>query len=196
MTAFAIGLAFGAAAMAQEMSKDDYKAGQEKLAAEYMAARAACDSLSGTANEICQVDATGRAKVARAELDAAYTPSAKSRHEARVVKAEADRASALERCNDAAGNAKEVCRKEADAAATSAKADAKVQIKTTDANAARGASAGARARADAQAAEARTEATEDKLDARHGVARQQCDRFAGDAKDACLNQAKARFAKP
>jgi len=194
--AFAIGLAFSAGAVAQGMSKEDHKAGHERISAEHMTAKARCASLSGNPNDICEAEARGKAKVARAELDANYMPSGKARHEARITKAEADHAVATERCDDMAGNAKDICLKEAKAVETAAKADAKVQLKTSDSNAvANESSADARAKADNRVAEARKEATNDKRDAQHGVAKQQCDTFAGSAKDACLDQAKARFTK-
>jgi ParB-like chromosome segregation protein Spo0J len=195
--AFAMGLAFSVGAMAQGMSKQNHKAGQDRISADYTAAKARCASLSGNPNDICEAEAKGKAKVARAELDAAYLPSDKARHEARIAKAEADQAVAKERCDDMAGNAKDVCLKVANAVETAAKADAKAQMKTAEANAvASETSADARAKADNKSAEARKEATDDKLDAQHGVAKQQCDTFAGSAKDACLDQAKARFTKP
>jgi len=195
--AIATFLAFSAGAMAQGMTKDEHKAGHERIAADYAAAKAQCASLSGNPNDICEAQAKGKAKVARAELDARYMPSAKAQHEVRVVKAEADLAVAKERCDDMGGNAKDVCLKEAKAVETAAKADAKAQMKTSDANAAANeTSAAAHAKAGNQTADARKEATDDKLDAQHEVAKQQCDTFAGGAKDACLDQAKARFAKP
>mgnify|MGYP001111183614 CR=1 FL=1 len=51
--ALAIGIAFSASAMAQSMSKDEYKAGKDKISAEYKAAMAGCGSLSGNAKDIC-----------------------------------------------------------------------------------------------------------------------------------------------
>ena len=195
--AFAIGLAFSAGAMAQGMSKENHKAGHERIAVEYTAAKARCASLSGNPNDICEAEAKGHAKVARAELDATYMPGGNTHHEAHVAKAEAERAVAKERCDDKGGNAKDLCLEEAKAVETAAKADAKAQLRTSRANAvATATSADARAKADNQAAEARKEATEDKLDAEHGVAKQQCDTLAGGARDACRDQAKARFARP
>jgi hypothetical protein len=194
--ALAVGLASCTGVMAQNMSNDDYKAGQDKIAAAYKSAKAGCASFSGNTHDICMAQAQGRAKVASAELDASYKPSTKTRYQARVVKAEADYAVAKERCDDVAGNAKDVCVKEAEAAQTAAKADAKAQTKVTEANAtADEKSAEARGKANDQAADARKEASQDKIDAQYGVAKQQCDTYAGGAKDQCLDQAKARFGK-
>ena len=44
-------------------------------------------------------------------------------------------------------------------------------------------------------AEARKDAAETKRDADYRVAVERCDRMAGDAKDACVKDAKARFGK-
>ncbi len=194
--ALAIGLALSAGAMAQSMSKSDYKAGKDKITAEYKSARSACASLSGNAKDICLVEAKGKEKMTRAELDAAYKPTPKSHYRARVAKAAADYAVAKERCDDMAGNAKDVCVKEAKAAEISAKADAKAQMKTTDANTtAKEKSADARSKAKGQATDARKDAAASKLDAEYAVEKEKCDMYAGGAKDYCLNQAKVRFGK-
>ncbi|MDR3387683.1 MAG: hypothetical protein P4L92_11570 [Rudaea sp.] len=51
--ALAAGLMFGAGAMAQTMSKSDYKIGQDKISANYKAAKTACASSAGNAKDIC-----------------------------------------------------------------------------------------------------------------------------------------------
>src|SRR5690242_21434722 len=56
---------------------------------------------------------SGKEDVGKADLEARYKPSEESRYKARVAKAEADYKVAKERCDDQAGNAKEVCLKEA-----------------------------------------------------------------------------------
>ena len=43
--------------------------------------------------------------------------------------------------------------------------------------------------------EARKDAAEDKRDADYAVARERCDKFAGDAKKSCLDEAKVRYGK-
>jgi len=193
----AVSLAFSAGAMAQGLSKSDYDAGKNKIAAEYKSAKAGCASLSGNPNDICVAEARGREKIATADLDASYKPTAKTRYQARVAKAEANHAVARERCDDMAGNAKDVCVKEAKAVETGAKADAKAQMKTSDANVtAHEKSADAYGKADNQAADARKEAAQDKLAAQYEVAKQQCDMYAGAAKDVCLDRAKTRVGKP
>ena len=180
----AAGLAFGGSALAQSMSKDEY-AGKERIAADYKAAKAGCDSLAGNAKDICMAQAKGREKVAKAELEAAYKPTDKHRYDAAVARAEADYAVAKERCDDKAGNDKKVCRKEAKAAETRAKADAKANMKVVKASQAAGEKSSA----------ARKDAAEDKRDADYAVAKAKCDTLAGQAKERCVSDAKARFGK-
>lgn len=183
--ALAISLAFSASAMAQNMSKTDYKAGKAKIETEYKSAKAGCASLSGNPKDICVAEAKGKEKTAKAELEASYKPTPKTRYHALVTKAEADYAVAKERCDDMAGNKKDVCVKEAKSAETAAKADAKSQLKTSDAN----------ATASEKSAKARKDAAADKREAEYKVAKEKCDTLAGDAKSACVNEAKARFGK-
>lgn len=183
--ALAAGCAFSVAATAESISKEDYKAGKEKIEAAYKAEKAACSGFSDNRKDICIVQAKGTEKVSRAELEAVYKPDSRSRHDVLVAKAEAGYAVAKERCDDLAGNAKDVCVTEAKAAETAAKAEAKAQMKTSDAN----------AKASEKSAEARVEATKDKTDAGYEVEKEKCDTFAGAVKDQCLDKAKQRFGK-
>jgi len=196
ISAIAIGLAFSAGAMAQSMSKDQYKSGKDGIAADYKSAKATCGSLSGNANDICKAEASGKEKVAMAELEADYKPSKDASYKVRVARAEAQYSVARERCDDRAGNVKDVCVKQAEAAAVAAKADAKAWMKTANANEkAAATSAAANSKADEKGADARKDAASDKRDADYAVAKEKCGAFAGDAKSNCMNEAKARFGK-
>jgi hypothetical protein len=182
----AAALSFGGGALdAHAMSKDEYKAGKDRIAADYKAAKASCDSLAGNTKDICVAEAKGKEKVAKAELENAYKPSDKHRYDASVAKAEANYAVAKERCDDKAGNDKKVCVKEAKAAETRAKADAKANMKVVKAG----------EKASEKSTDARKDAAEDKRDADYAVAKAKCDTLAGDAKDRCMADAKARFGK-
>src|SRR5262249_30250736 len=132
--AIAIAVACGGSVMAQNMSKDQLKARKDSIAAEYKAAKGACDSFAGNAKDICKAQAAGKEKVAKAELDAEYKPSRDATYKVRVARAEADYAVAKEKCDDHAGNVKDVCVKQAKAAEVAAKADATAQKKTANAN--------------------------------------------------------------
>ncbi len=192
--AAAIALAFSAGAMAASMSKDQYKAGKASIVIDYKSASAGCDAFSANAKDICMAEAKGRENVAKAELEAGYKPANKTRYNVSIARAEADYSVAIEKCDNTAGNIKDVCVKEAKAAQIAAKADAKAQLKTADANqVANAKTAKARTKANEQTSAARADAATDKRNAGYAVAREKCDTFADDAKVACVKQAKARF---
>jgi len=194
--ALAVGLTFSPAARAEVMSKDQHKAAAKVLEAEYQAGKKACDTQAGNAKDICRAEAKGREKVASAELEAQYAPSAKTRNGVRVAKAEAAWLVASERCDDRAGNDKDVCVKEATAARVHALADADVKLTTTQANTQAGeASAGANAKAAAIGSEVRKEAASEKVDADFAVAKEKCDALAGEPKEACVAEARLRYGK-
>lgn len=194
--ALALGLAFSTATMAQNMSKSDYNAIKDKISAEYKSSKANCDSFSGNPKDICVAEVKGRKQIAKAELEANYKPSPKTRYKLRVAKAEADYAVANERCDDLDGNAEDVCVKEAKAVATAAKADAKMQMKTTDANiTAKEKSVEARNEANEKTFAARKNAAADKADAGYAVAIEKCDIYVGEAKEHCVKQAKINYGK-
>jgi len=190
----AICLVFSSGLMAESLTKDAYKAAENRIMDEYRTDKSACDSLSGNKKDICRAEAKGKEKVAEAELESVYEPSAKHYYKALVAKAEANFAIADEKCDDKSGNEKDVCVKEAKAAETSAKADAEVKMKTWNAN--REASdtsieAGMAARQ--KGADARQEAATDTRDANYTVAREKCDSLSSDAKDRCVDAAKLKY---
>ena len=111
-------------AQAATMAKADYKAGKERISAEYKTDKAACDALSGNAKDICVQEAKGKEKVAKAELEYSYTGKAKDQAKVEKVKAESTYDVAKEKCDDQAGNNKDACVKEAKAAKERALADA------------------------------------------------------------------------
>ena len=114
---------------AQAMNPTEYKAGKDKIAAEYKAAKAACDSLKDNSKDVCVAEAGGKQKVAKAELEADFKPSDKARYYVSVAKAEATYAVAKEKCDDRTGADKTACVKEAKAVEARAKADAKASVK-------------------------------------------------------------------
>jgi hypothetical protein len=69
-------------------------------------------------------------------------------------------------------------------------------MKTSDARAtASEKSANAYNKADSQSADAQKDATADKAGAEYAVAKEKCDDLAGNAKDVCVKEARARFGK-
>jgi hypothetical protein len=167
------------------MSKDSYTMAKSNAAAQYKAEKDACSSLSANAKDICMAEAKGKDHVALADAEAAYQNTAKHREAARVAHAQAAYDVAIEKCDDLAGNSKDVCVKEAKAALVKGKADAKVDRVAAD----------TRQDAAVKQSDARKEASADKRDADYEVAIEKCDALAGAAKDACIGNAKAQFGK-
>ena len=192
----AMGLTFSVGAMAEGMSKEQYKSFEKNIEAEYKVSKAGCDSLSGNANDICVAEAKGKQSVAKADLEASYKPSVKARYKAAIAKADADYSVAIEKCDDKGGNDKDVCVKEAKAEKVHGMADAKAQMKTAEAGiVAHEKSVDANATASEKSVDARNDAAVDKRDADYTVAKEKCDVLAGEAKDRCISDAKASFSQ-
>jgi len=177
----ALAAALGYSGVGLAMSKEERKAEESRINADYKNAKTRCDSLKGNAKDICMAEADGMHKVANADLDARDKGTPKAQMEARMARAEADYAVAKERCDDAAGNVKDVCIADAKAMLARAKADAKVDRETREAN--------------VRVADAQQAASKETADAEYNAARERCDRFAGDARDRCINDAKVKFGK-
>ena len=128
---------------------------------------------------------TQAVKDAKAEAEAAYKHTPKARESARVAQAQANYNVAIEKCDDLAGNRKDVCVKEAKAELVKGKANAKVDRVAADTS----------HEAATKQAEARKDASADKRDAEYKVAIEKCDALAGSAKDACVSNAKVQFGK-
>ncbi|MHB8948582.1 MAG: hypothetical protein ACYC4S_05905 [Rhodoferax sp.] len=124
--------------------------------------------------DVCIEEAKAKEKVTLAELEYSYTGKAADMTKVLQAKAKSAYAVAKEKCDDLAGNPKDVCIKEAKAVEVKALADAKLGK---------------------QIGEAKTEATDDKIDANYKVAIEKCDALAGDAKTSCVAAAKAKFGK-
>jgi hypothetical protein len=161
-------------AHAATMGKPDYAAAKSRISADYKADKTACASLSANAKDICAQEAKAKEKVARAELEYAYTGKPEDQNKVVVAKAESTYSVAKEKCDDMKGNDKDVCVKQAKATEVKALANAKMGQ---------------------QIGEAKTEASEDKRDADYKVAAEKCDSMTGDAKAGCMAAAKAKFGK-
>ncbi len=159
---------------AATLTKVDYQAGKTRISADYKTDKAACASITGNAKDICVEEAKAKEKIAKAELEYAYTGKTKDATHVLVAKADASYAVAKERCDDQNGNAKAVCVKEAKAVQVKALADAKLGK---------------------EIGEARKDAAADKRDADYKVAITKCDALAGDPKATCVASAKTSFGK-
>jgi hypothetical protein len=185
----AAGLCFAGATGAQTTTTPHDKAARDQAIksaeTQYKADKDACKSLSGNAKDVCMEEAKGKEKIAKAEAKSAYEGTPKARENARLAHAEATYDVAKEKCDDLAGNRKDVCVKEAKAQYTKAKADAKVDRVASDAS----------QDAMKKTADARKDAAEDKRDAEYKVAIEKCDSLAGAAKDSCVHSAKAKYGR-
>ncbi|MES2090609.1 MAG: hypothetical protein V4532_11615 [Pseudomonadota bacterium] len=159
-------------AHASAMTKADYQSSKARISAEYKTDKAACAALADNAKDVCHEEAKAKEKVALAELEFAHTNKMSDQNRLLVVKAETAYAVAKEKCDDKAGNAKDVCVQEAKAIETKALADAKMGKKIIDAG---------------------NDAAKDKHEADYKLAAEKCDVLAGDAKTSCIAAAKAKF---
>jgi hypothetical protein len=182
--AVAAALGLSASAYAGLLSKDEIKRENDRISADFKTQRLACDGRAGNAKDICMAEAKGNEKVAKAEVEARDKGTAKARQEALVARADASYDVAKERCDDFAGNTKDVCLKDAKAVLVKATADAKLERKTTD----------AAMSANEKIGDAQAQANNTKREADYKAARERCDSLAGNAKDACISQAKATYA--
>ena len=189
----AAGLGFGGASAAQmnapmtaPISKTSYTQAMKDADAQYKIDKDACSSLSGNAKDICVAEAKGKASVAKAEAEAAYKHTPNARENARIAHAEANYKVAIEKCDDLAGNRKDVCVKEAKSELVKGKSNAKVDRVAADTN----------REAATKQADARKDASADKREAEYKVAVEKCDALAGAAKDACVSSAKSQYGKP
>jgi len=156
------------------MTKDEHKAAVKSAEATYKTAKAGCGSLSGNAKDVCIEEAKVQKVYAVTKADSEYKNTPKAIYDGRKDVASAEYDLAKAKCGAKAGNDKDVCIKEAKAIEVRAQADAKAGNKISD---------------------ARADATDAKRTADYKVAAEKCDTFSGDAKDACLKDAKLRFGK-
>lgn len=161
-------------AQAATMTKADYNTDKTRISADYKTDKAACASFAGNAKDICMEEAKAKEKIARAELEYSYSGKASDHTKLLEVKAKAAYAVAKEKCDDKAGNEKDVCVKEAKAIEAKALAEAKMGK---------------------QIGEARKDAAAETSDADYKVAVEKCESLAGDAKASCIAAAKAKFGK-
>ncbi len=168
------------------ISKASYTQAVKDADAQFKIDKDACASSSGNAKDICVAEAKGKASAAKADAEAAYKHTPKARENARIAHAQANYNVAIEKCDDLAGNRKDVCVKEAKSELVKGKANAKVDRVAGDTN----------KEAATKQAEARKDASADKREAEYKVAIEKCDALAGPAKDACVSNAKAQYGKP
>jgi hypothetical protein len=105
------------------------KADEDRIEAEYKAAKAKCDAIKEkNEKEVCEADAKGKMKVAKAELEQKYEPSVAHERKVQEEKAEAEYKVAKEKCDAMKGKEESACEKEAKAKYEAAKADIRKQF--------------------------------------------------------------------
>jgi len=177
----AIGLAMSASAMGGTLSEAQYKTAAQIISARHTSDEATCQALAGNTKDVCMAEANGRESVAKAELEATYESSNKHRYDVSMAKASAAHAIANEKCDDLAGNAQDVCRKEAQSTEIAAKAEAERVQKNADST----------ANARDATSDADKKAATEKRDAAYAVAKEKCDSLAASAQATCIQEAKA-----
>ncbi len=103
-------LAFGAA---NAMTKDEHKAAEQQIEATYKADKKACDGMKDNAKDVCEKEAKGKEKIAKAELTQQYKPSDKNAMKVEEAKADVAYDVAKEKCDDLKGDPKKSCEKDA-----------------------------------------------------------------------------------
>lgn len=183
-------IAIAAAAMmattAFAQTADEFKTEQNRISAEYKAAKDQCKSLKANAKDVCEKEAQAHGKVAKAELEHRKDPTERKRHNVAKTKADTAYDVAKEKCDDLKGNAKDVCQKDAKAEHVKALEAAKVADARAD-----GSKDGA-AKA-ANVSEVRKDAAQNVREADYKAAVERCDALSGDVKDKCQNDAKRTF---
>ena len=161
-------------AKAANLDDAGYNRGRIQIDGDLAASKTGCASLAGNANRVCIEEANGKAKVSLAELEYARSGKPIDQAQVLVAKAESTYAVSVQKCEDFAGNVKDICVEKAKAAQSRALVEARLGK---------------------QASGAAIEASPEVLDADYKVAVEQCDTFAGQAKAECLANAKVKFTR-
>lgn len=109
---------------ADSLSKEEYKAKKERMAAAAKAAHEKCKGMSGNARNACIAEAKANEKAAKDELEARRKASAKARLDLRVANA-MDYENSKKKCNERSGKDRTACLKDAGAAHEQARNQAK-----------------------------------------------------------------------
>lgn len=183
----AMAMAFGAGpavAASSAMSKEEHKAQQERIEADYKAAREQCDGMKANAKDVCMAQAKGKHEVVKAQLEARRDPGPERDAQVQKKQAEADYNVAREKCDDLRRDAKDACRKDAKATYEHAKSQAKVAQAASD----RGANSG-------RSLEERQETRNAATDAQYAAAKERCETLSPQARDNCMNEVRKKFSK-
>jgi len=169
------GASFAAPTFALNHDPATYRNVTQKAAADYKAAVAKCDGMSGNGKDVCMAEARLARTQAEAKALSQYNNTPASRGKARTNLAEAEFSLASARCEARSGAEKDDCMNSAKSVRTAALADAKA-----DRNPAAGASAAG------ATASGGLVASTDTRDPAKAAAVDKCAQTGGDAKTGCL----------
>lgn len=173
----------GLAAADGAMAKSAYKAARERIELQGKADRKACERQKADARPLCEAQAKGREKVARARLEAQYRPGPDADRAVKEAQADANFELARVRCaSGRAGQRKEACLAQARGVREAAVRQAKVE-KVQELHALQA----ARDDRDEQQAE-------ESPNARYRALKAYC-LTTGPDRDRCLDEIKRRFNK-
>jgi hypothetical protein len=109
------------------------KAEHDRIEADAKAAKAKCGGMKGNEKDICQAEAKANEKIAKAELEQKYEPSARHARKVEETKAEGTYEVAKEKC-ESMKDGQHACKNEAKAKYDRAKADLKAKDARADKN--------------------------------------------------------------
>ncbi|MBN9409482.1 MAG: hypothetical protein J0H69_10065 [Burkholderiales bacterium] len=110
---------------AHAMTKAEYDAAKDRIEQTHKADKKACDAMKDNAKDVCEKEADGKEKIAKAELEQSYKPSDRNARKVQEVRADTTYDIAKEKCDDMNGDAKKSCENDAKAARDTAKRNLK-----------------------------------------------------------------------
>jgi hypothetical protein len=178
---FSLSSAFLGNALA--MTQAEYKVQQEQISASFRSNSSKCNLMAGNTKDVCMSEVNGADKISRAALLSKYEPNPEHEQALRTTRSDTAFETAKKMCNDFAGNLKDVCTEDANAAHVSAEQDNKL--------ASLAASGGANKTEKLKNAE--KDALKEKREAAYLAVKVRCDSLAGTAKDSCVSDAKTEY---
>ena len=179
LLATAAGAAFAAPTFALNHDPASYRAVTQKAMAEYKAATAKCDSMSGNDKDVCMAEARLTRTRTEANALSRYNNTPRGREKARTNLADAEYDLAKAKCGARSGADQDDCMNNAKSVHTAAVADAKAGSTATGASAAGATDSG----------------SDSREQARSAAATDKCAQVGGDGKTGCLVQSKPSAVK-
>ena len=175
---------FASACMA--MDRGAYQSAEKSIEARVKAEQAHCERWSGDAKDVCQKDAQGREKIAKAELEAYRQPSASTDFKVREAYAETNLEVSKKSCDGLHDRARKICVEDAQAEHSRAMGHAKIAQEAQRYDNKPG-------ERRAKVAEARREAAKDRRQAEFKAVEARCEWLHDHAKEHCIADAKRAF---